>query len=235
MAHSKVFRYVCARIPTKHSPPQPLFTHHANRTMPAKAARKRNKQSSLGDSDFVVLHKASDPKDDIGKQIMVLDEYWAISTPEGMWACTIMAYDADRAFGRGTRAPAYQLYEPTNKEQFWMKTPEPFLRYRNLKESLALCPALLPPPPPEPETGAAAAGGATAVEADEAEAAAKAGGESRRRPQQDLHLLHRRRGGHRCRGQAEGQEVQAGSLQHRRVHGDQEDRRRLDRRLHEAH
>ena len=140
--------------------------------MPTRTATRRRStaQTNLDAAAFVVLVAPDDPLDDISREVFVLDEFWNYTTAAGMSKCTILAYDPERLFGR-TRAPAYYLLAQDGGERFWMKSPEPYLRYRNLPESLELTPAFRAPAP----TTTLDAAAETPTEADDAPTAASSG------------------------------------------------------------
>ena len=125
--------------------------------MPSRKPRPppvRRTQQSLAAAGLEIARypELTKPDDDVGKTISVPDVYWAVTTPEGTWPCTIMEFDPAHKFtARSTTlVPAFKLFEISNEETFWMMYPLPYLEYRSSDQTKLLCPELFPQGDPPP-------------------------------------------------------------------------------------
>ena len=86
----------------------------------------------------------SNPAADVGKKILVPDEYWAVPGNE-FWPCAVLEFDPDHVFPRSkTKTPAFKLCELSRNEMFWVKHPDPYVRYRFSDETKARLTAQVP-------------------------------------------------------------------------------------------
>ena len=90
----------------------------------------------------MVLRRAANPEDDIDKIICVPGLFWGAKHDDGkFYKCKVCDYDKAHQFKR-IKGPGYMLVELDTEEEFWMKTPTPYLNYRNNDETKLVSPAL---------------------------------------------------------------------------------------------